>query len=298
MFAPIEKVKLSLKARPDFLKQLELALTSPLPSYSSSNKSLDAILTTSSDHVYQNPLKNANSTSNATTNHTISTPTQRIIHESHNEIEDQKLVESIQSNLEKINLLKLDLEKNLLKYNDKASSLLTKTKDASSPHLTQEHSHSGLGRSKSTPQKLIKPERKHSTKSKLNDVYRSSLLNRHAKMILNRMNSEKNDHTHSPPVSKPLDHLLSSSSSSSSSASLCSNAKKGDTPKKGLLSLKNFHLKIPKFASSANSSDSKETVTITTTANSKPIDSSKIASANNEKTTNLELVKQNELTGM
>ena len=226
---------------------------------------------------------------------------------------ENKIVESIQSNLEKINILKSDLEKKILKYNENkiSSHLIVKPNKLKTS--------SSAGRSKSIPQKFLNSERKKFTKSSKSDIYKSLLLNQQSKMILNQLSMEKNaaKTKENEPISsssalnnlKSLITYSSSSSASNSSSSSTSTStsinysgkKPVDSPsrKTSLLSLKSFHLKIPKFNSCSNSNANTEngkTIVTQTLSNTK----AEASCVNNEEkiSNNLEIAKQKDSTGM
>ncbi len=228
---------------------------------------------------------------------------------------ENKLVESIQSNLEKINSLK-----EIIKYNNQQQQ---HANNSTTLCITKANkllkTSANTIRSKSTPQKLLNSEkrRKLFAKSSQNDIYKSLLLSQQSKMILNQLNADKNatnpsGHASGSGSSSALNNFknlitYSSSSSTSNSSSTStststsinySGKKPVDSPgkKSSLLSLKNFHLKIPKFSnSSSNGTSSAENSKSTVT---QPIGGASCANSEEKVSSNLELAKSKDLTGM
>jgi hypothetical protein len=235
---------------------------------------------------------------------------------------ENKLVESIQSNLEKINSLKLNLEKEIIKYNhhQHASNITTLCITKANNKLLK--TSANTIRSKSTPQKLLNSEkrRKLFAKSNQNDIYKSLLLSQQSKMILNQLNADKNATNPSGNVSgssssalnnfKNLITYSSSSSTSNSSSTSTSTSTSinysGKKPvdsagkKSSLLSLKNFHLKIPKFNNSSNNgtSSAENSKSITTHPSVNTNVGATCANSAEKVSSNLELPKSKDLTGM
>jgi hypothetical protein len=207
------------------------------------------------------------------------------------EVESQKLVDSIQSNLEKINILKTDLEKNFLKYNEN-NLLLDKETEA---NRNPANSTTTAQRSKSTP---LTNSNKFSTinsKSIQIDIHRNLLLNQQSNMILNRINNETNTNAANTAAAAAMSCSSSSSSrscsfSSSNISTSINNLKNkanleattttAAQPRKSLLKVFNIFNKT-------SVDDATKKATVTTKSNSEPNE------CTNEKS--LELVKQKEL---
>ena len=282
LFAPIEKIKLASAPRKSSTSS-SLHSLSKLKTKLSSDR-LDADLETI--------LKKSKPTSVTRDDQsTVSTPRKLFTADCQLDDNQKRLVQSINSNLEKINILKSDLEQKFLLYNEQTSN--------SNKNFLAKSS----TRSRSTPQKKnLHLDRKGSassliqTKSSQNDIHKNLLLSQQSKMLLNRLNSEKtlitnsnNNNTNNTNSSaNSLSNLkamisstCSSSSSASSSSSVSSTNKKHEQPaKKSLLNLKSFQLKLAKFNGSSSSSTSTNTITTTTVNNSNATLDAKTSSLN------------------
>ena len=279
LFVPIEKIK-------KYTGQLDSKKSSsPTPSSSflscKSNKSSPK----PRENVILDLTKSKYATILSTTNPVIAN-------------QENSLFSHENNTVEQINSL---LGKEIIKNNEQTNSL-NKLKSSVS-----------AGRSKSIPQKLLNSDKKKFAKSSQSDIYKSILLNQQSKMILNKLSSEKrvansNENDALNNLNNLITYSSSSSASSSSSTSMSTSSSNSYTGKKApetstskktsLLSLKNFHIKIPKFSNSSNNNASTESVKTMTTSllgNTKVEDSR----VNNEEkiSTNIVIAKEKDSTG-